>query len=82
MSRYSLVNEEGKGWDRVPRLPRIRLIASCGSLLAIVLFFACDLGPRGPVLNLPSRPDDAQTGAEIVRDIRSLDLEAREERIL
>ncbi len=48
---------------------------------AVLLCLACDPGAPAPVLNLPHRPTDAPGGAEVARDIRSLDLEAREERI-
>ena len=47
----------------------------------MLLCLACDPGAPAPVLDLPHRPTDAPGGAEIARDIRSLDLEAREERI-
>ncbi len=76
-----LVNEEGQGGESLGRSHHIRLIAGCGLLLAVVLCAACDLGQRGPLLDLPPRPENALTGTEVVRDIRSLDLEAREERI-
>jgi hypothetical protein len=42
---------------------------------------ACDPGARVPVLELPDRASDAPGGAEIARDIRTLDLADREERI-
>jgi hypothetical protein len=47
----------------------------------VLLCLACDPGARAPVLDLPHRPSDAPGGAEVARDIRALDLEAREERI-
>ena len=47
----------------------------------VLLCLACDPGARAPVLELPHRPSDAPGGAEVARDIRTLDLEAREERI-
>ena len=48
---------------------------------AILLCLACDPGVPAPVLDLPHRSSDAPGGAEVARDIRTLDLEAREERI-
>jgi hypothetical protein len=47
----------------------------------VLLCLACDSGAPVPVLDLPQRPSDAPGGAEVARDIRTLDLEAREERI-
>lgn len=51
------------------------------SWCAALLLAACDAGGSAPVLDLPARPGDAPGGAEIARDVRDLDLEAREERI-
>ncbi len=48
---------------------------------AVLLFAACDAAGNAPVLDLPPRLDGAPGGAEIARDIRTLDLQAREERI-
>ena len=48
---------------------------------AVLLCLACDPGADAPLLDLPDRPDDAPGGAQVARDIRTLDLEAREERI-
>jgi hypothetical protein len=42
---------------------------------------ACARGDSPPVLDLPQRAGEAPGGAEISRDIRTLDLGAREERI-
>jgi hypothetical protein len=52
------------------------------TLCAILLSLACDPGPRAPVLDIPDRPPDAPGGAAIARDLRGLDLEVRERRIL
>lgn len=51
---------------------------------AILLCLACDQGPAvpAPTLDLPRRPADAPGGSAVARDLRGLDLEAREERIL
>lgn len=46
-----------------------------------LLCLACAPGPDPPTLPLPPRADAAPGGAEIARDIRTLDLGAREERI-
>ncbi|MFC1575067.1 hypothetical protein ACFL5A_00270 [Gemmatimonadota bacterium] len=48
---------------------------------AVLLCLACGQGAQAPVLDLPPRPSDAPGGAELARDFRSLDFEAREDRI-
>ena len=58
-----------------------RAPVACVSWWAVLFCLACDPGAPGPVLDLPPRPPDAPGGAEVARDIRNLDLEAREERI-
>ncbi|MHC4234694.1 MAG: hypothetical protein ACYSUQ_06230 [Planctomycetota bacterium] len=46
-----------------------------------LLCLACGAPPPAPVLELPSRPSDAQGGSQVAREIRALDVDAREERI-
>ncbi|MCI0434508.1 MAG: hypothetical protein L0271_12840 [Gemmatimonadetes bacterium] len=48
---------------------------------AILLVLACDPGARAPALDFPARPRAAAGGVEIARDVRDLQLEAREDRI-
>jgi hypothetical protein len=43
---------------------------------------ACEPPRPGPTLDLPPRPADAATGGELAHDLASLDVAAREERIL
>lgn len=56
--------------------------AAATSCVAVLLCLACDRGPDAPTLDLPPRPADAPGGEEIIRDILTLPVEAREERIL
>ncbi|MFG1691508.1 hypothetical protein ACGF5M_05080 [Gemmatimonadota bacterium] len=46
-----------------------------------LLCLGCGAAPPAPVLDLPSRPIDALGGAQVAREIRALDVDAREERI-
>lgn len=50
---------------------------------AVMLFstWTCDSHRPGPTLDLPPRPTDAASGRELARDLASLDVAAREERI-
>jgi len=48
---------------------------------AVLLCLACGPGAPAPVLDLPHRRSDAPGGTEVARDVRTLDLESREERI-
>lgn len=66
-----------------PTLVRPALVepALLCSLALSLLAAGCASGPGTRVLGLPPRPADAPGGAEIAREIRSLDLEAREERL-
>lgn len=45
------------------------------------LLLACNSAPA-PLLDVPERPDGVATGSEIARELRGLDLEAREARVL
>lgn len=70
----SLTVEEHR--EATGRLGRVR-----GASWAVLLCLACGPGEPAPVLDLPDRPADAPGGAELARDLRDLDLEAREARI-
>lgn len=54
------------------------------AIIALLSLAGCDGGadPDGPRLQLPPRPADAPDGSEVASDIRGLEPEAREERIL
>lgn len=50
---------------------------TCAALVAL----GCTADPPAPELDLPPRPGDAPSGAEVSQSIRDLDLETREERV-
>jgi hypothetical protein len=59
----------------------VPLCAGTARLLALLLALALAPVAHAQVLHLPPRPGHAPGGAEIAREIRTLDLESREERI-
>lgn len=64
------------------RLPKRSLFFSLAFVsLASAVFASCDLGAPDPVFDLPARPVDALGGTELAREVSTLDLDAREERI-
>ncbi len=62
---------------RIRRTTPSWLLAACAFLFSL----ACDGRVGTPMLALPPRPSGAPGGIEIARDLRTLDLQAREERI-
>lgn len=54
---------------------------TASSWVAVLLCLACDPGADAPTLDFPPRPADAPGGTEIARDLRSLEFQAREERV-
>lgn len=51
------------------------------SWFAVLLCLACGPGPERPTLALPPRPADAAGGAELAEGFRTLEVDAREDRI-